>query len=413
MQFAISNSTCPLCRSPLSDNLAGLGPGTRLCDQCRTIVQEAFPGSARRLSGSAVVVEANGAMTAIPQDDPVSDLRFPEPQESFEDVSSYESFEYESQFPISAPSEPDSLEPDSLLMSDLPDDEDLNAKGHTEESELIDLAEDGSTQAQAQTLNHLIEPASGDTDATPAAEVEDHFEQQPPDILTEPVSNAPSLIDDDNEEPKPEQPAAIDPWEDPLPAWDYSQNEWPVLVGPPRRNRVGMLRASLVALLLLAAAGFYFFIFRPALRDRTSAPVNSEAAEPAPAAAELKSPEAKPAESGNRQEASSPSSQTPAVVDAKPAEVPLDGNAHGKFSLQAAAFPTQAGADEFIEKLRQAGVPSYVVSADLGRRGRWFRVRVGRFNTADDAQRFAAQAQLRAKAAGMSLQLIGCQYDQP
>jgi cell division protein FtsN len=58
-------------------------------------------------------------------------------------------------------------------------------------------------------------------------------------------------------------------------------------------------------------------------------------------------------------------------------------------------------------------VPSYVVSADLARRGRWFRVRVGRFNTAEDAQKFAKEAQLRAKAAGMSLQLIVSQYEQP
>jgi cell division protein FtsN len=51
------------------------------------------------------------------------------------------------------------------------------------------------------------------------------------------------------------------------------------------------------------------------------------------------------------------------------------------------------------------------VSADLPRRGKWFRVRVGRFNSADDAQKFAAEAQNRAKAAGLSLQLIGCQFD--
>jgi cell division protein FtsN len=58
-------------------------------------------------------------------------------------------------------------------------------------------------------------------------------------------------------------------------------------------------------------------------------------------------------------------------------------------------------------------VPSYVVSADIARRGRWFRVRVGRFNSAEDAQRFAGEAQQRAKAAGISLQLVVSQYDEP
>src|SRR6185369_12171905 len=92
---------------------------------------------------------------------------------------------------------------------------------------------------------------------------------------------------------------------------------------------------------------------------------------------------------------------------------PPDENGNGKYSLQAASFPNIAAANEFAQKLKGARIPSYVISTDLKRRGTWFRVRVGRFNTPEDAQRFAAEAQLRAKAVGMSLQLITCQFDQP
>ncbi|MFY9574882.1 MAG: SPOR domain-containing protein, partial [Blastocatellia bacterium] len=114
------------------------------------------------------------------------------------------------------------------------------------------------------------------------------------------------------------------------------------------------------------------------------------------------------------------SSSVSAAGDSKPSGTPAsdaaasnDQNVQGRFSLQAAAFPTEAAADEFAEKLKQAGVPSYVVNADLARRGRWFRVRIGRFNTAEDAQRYSSEAQLRARASGTSLQLIVCQYEQP
>jgi cell division protein FtsN len=102
----------------------------------------------------------------------------------------------------------------------------------------------------------------------------------------------------------------------------------------------------------------------------------------------------------------------PAANDAATA-TKEDSSAQGHFALQAASFPDRAAADEFAERLKAAGVPSYIVSIDLPRRGTWFRVRIGRFNTAEDAQKFAAEAQLRARATGMSLELIVSRYDQP
>lgn len=410
MQFEMSQSSCPLCKRTLSASVAGLAPGSRLCDQCRNIVQEAFPAPASRVLVSTAAAQNNGAIALVHQGAPVLDLPPIDSSEFMEGDSSVHSFEKEAEFLT-----PTLFELDDDLRSGPREVEESDAREHTVEAELADMSEDGSSQAQAGISNHSVETEPAHTDSPQAGEGEFHSPEQTT-IFTEPVSE--DLLDHHTDRPDlTEQPAATDPWENPLPSWDYSQNEWPVLMGPPRGKQFGIWRASLVVLVFLAAGGFYFFILQPTLKEqRTSLPVETKGTErkgtePAAAAVHPNVSEAKAAAPGPSPVTSAPPAETPATVDPKPIQVPEDGNTHGKFSLQAAAFPTQAGADEFAEKLRHAGVPSYIVSADLGRRGRWFRVRVGRFNSADDAQKFAAEAQLRAKAAGMSLQLIGCQYD--
>jgi cell division septation protein DedD len=203
-----------------------------------------------------------------------------------------------------------------------------------------------------------------------------------------------------------------DPWEEPLPAWDYSQNEWPVLVGPGKRGVQRRPRAVILAFMILIVAVLtYFLIYRPASAERgtrDSGAVARDADSHSAAAAEeqkqASSPSVNPSHAVSTP--SEPATATSTVVNE-------NNNAQGKFSLQAAAFPTESGATEFAEKLKHAGVPSYVVPAEVARRGRWFRVRIGRFNSADEAQRFASEAQLRAKTTGLALQLIVCQYEQP
>ena len=410
MQIEMSQSSCPLCRRSLPASVVGFAPGSRLCDQCRSIVQEAFPGAASRLSVSTSAPQTRGRMSLVDQGAAALDLP-PIDSSEFIEHGSSDSFEQEAEF-----SSPALFELDDDLNSDLRGDEEPYARELTEEAEL-DMFEDGSSQARAGISNQNGETAPAYTDNPQAARGE-IYSPEPTATITKPVLEA--LFDNHIDRTQStEQAAVTDPWEDPLPAWDRSQNEWPVLMGPPRRKQFGVLRVSLVVVVLLAAAGFYFLILQPTLRERrTSVPVASKGAEgkgaerPA-ASAQPSASEAKPAEPGPRPVAPSPSSETPATVDPKPIQVPEDANTHGKFSLQAAAFPNQAGAEEFAEKLKRAGMPSYTVSADLGRRGRWFRVRIGRFNSADDAQKFAAEAQVRAKAVGLSLQLIACQYDQP
>jgi cell division protein FtsN len=184
-----------------------------------------------------------------------------------------------------------------------------------------------------------------------------------------------------------------------IPGWDYSGGEWPVLLSQRKGNPLAQFKTAFVIIAILAiAAAFYFFLL-PALQGQRPKPA---AQERAPVIAQPAVPQAD-GQSAN-------ASKTPPDSQSTPTE-PV--NVDGKFALQAAAFSTQSEAEALADNLKEAGVPSYVVSANLARRGKWFRVRVGRFNTAEDAQKFAGQAQLRARSAGMSLQLMVVPYEQP
>src|SRR6185369_4686384 len=84
-----------------------------------------------------------------------------------------------------------------------------------------------------------------------------------------------------------------------------------------------------------------------------------------------------------------------------------------KHALQAMASPNEAEANGFAERLKSAAIPAYVVRAEVSGHV-WYRVRVGRFATAEEAQRYAAEARNRARAAGVALKdLQVTAYDKP
>jgi hypothetical protein len=214
------------------------------------------------------------------------------------------------------------------------------------------------------------------------------------------------------------------PAESPAHNWNRSQYEFPIILQAPDSGRLARLKIPIAAgLLLVCGVGGYFLLYRPAIQaSQTSQTVTrvqpaeikpsstAAAASVDPQAASQPSPRAAALSAAGRE------SQTPA-----PTENARDNRAasadsatgRGRYSLQAAAFPNEPGASEFSERLKRAGVPAYVVAADIAGRGRWFRVRVGRFETAQDADRFAAEARQRANAAGLTLRLIVSSYDKP
>ncbi|HSB08618.1 MAG TPA: SPOR domain-containing protein [Blastocatellia bacterium] len=199
---------------------------------------------------------------------------------------------------------------------------------------------------------------------------------------------------------------------------DYSKYELPVLIGPDERKSVSRLRAFMVVLtLVISAAAFYFLIYQPMTGGEPKAATITSIPEQSAPVAEVTKPGSSSSATDAQSLAPTRSAETPTAPSSaeqtpEANEATSNTGERGRFSLQAAAFPTRAAADEFAEKLKRTGVPSYVLSADMGKRGTWYRVRVGRFESAEAARSYSSEAQLRAKPAGISLQLIVCQYDQ-
>jgi len=206
-----------------------------------------------------------------------------------------------------------------------------------------------------------------------------------------------------------------DPWEDPLPAWEYSQNEWPLLVSNQKPSVASKLKWPLVALLIVASAAVaVYFLFIKPRREAPSAPAPSEAS----AQPSLTVPVAPPHMAEAPPAAANPTSASAATAnnnEAPPlASVSQATDNQGKYALQAMASPSEAEANSFVERLKSAAIPAYVVRANLGSHGIWCRVRIGRFATSEDAQRFATEARRRARAIGVTLknlQVTG--YDKP
>jgi len=272
-------------------------------------------------------------------------------------------------------------------------------------TEISKATEDTTTPEAGPKVESLTEISNAEK--TAAAEAGEILES----AASSPVLSHDNQRDEEFEQELVTGVVTADPWEEPLPAWDYSQNEWPILIGPHKRaiprSRARVAIAASVLLLVLAL--FYLLVYRPANAERrTTGNFEAGATELSTSSAVGEEQEKTPQVSSDN---NSPSNTAVNEIPSRSGDE--NKTAQGNFSLQAAAFPTEAGAKDFAEKLKNAGLPSYVVSADVARRGRWFRVRVGRFNSADEAQRFAGEAQLRARTTGLALQLIVCQYEQP
>jgi len=383
------------------------------------MVQGAFPGGSRFARSSSAVRETSSIAPTQLDAGAAIDHLGDDPSLPIEAASdAVEPFDQSVPSPMSFELYEDELK------SDLHGNEDPYAREHTLEFRSPEVLEDHSATLQTAMPIGGFEVTQPDFEQTVAdvrtEAIDEHSPVQhgaPSESHGDSLTSLASLLDDQGtdqhlaSETIAANTNANDPWEEPLPAWDYSQNEWPVLVGPHRRSYKSLKATLVIGVLLGLAVAVYILIHQPAAKQQWAiTPAEPSTVERVAAATEPRVATAKPVESESQNKAPADAPPSP---EAKSAPATEDANAHGKFSLQAAAFPTQAGADEFADKLRTAGVPSYIVKSNLGKRGTWSRVRVGRFNTAEDAQKFAAEAQLRGKTVGMSLQLMVCQYEQP
>ena len=126
-----------------------------------------------------------------------------------------------------------------------------------------------------------------------------------------------------------------------------------------------------------------------------SAPTTSSGpAKPVPAAAPATANVGVPPSSDGSEDADSAST----AEDAPPSRPvpPVASGPERTYTLQVKSVPGKAEADAFVASLRRAGFEPYVVLADIPGRGRYYRVRVGRFPTLEAAKRF--QRRYRAQS---------------
>ena len=97
-----------------------------------------------------------------------------------------------------------------------------------------------------------------------------------------------------------------------------------------------------------------------------------------------------------RQRASEATGPTAVAADsgkketAKPTKVPLEEKAEaaasdGSYTLQLSSFQERREAETFMQKLRGAGMKPYMTPTTIPGRGVWFRVRLGKYKSWDDA----------------------------
>lgn len=410
MQLTATEAICPLCKHPVGAG-SGHSDPTRLCDDCRRIVQ-----TIRSNTSTGVAVMEAPQPSSIPQ--PPKAIPVQTDVQILDEVVAQGTVW--SAIPVG---EPDLVGLDSLagvdrdpfdideLFEDVFSGSSVPAEWPRHSSEVSRETILQVSPAIPEPVHEAV-PQSESTLSVPAeladgppamAAVIDAAFASPAD-LTESDSESDSRIDCTPDCP-PVLPllrheVVTDPLEDPGQNWTYSRDDYPLLVSRPGLSYAARLKLSIAAALVVCCviAG-YFLIYRQSIQAAQTKRSNVEQSSAATVTERPLVPQPS---------ASAPGSEAPESQGLR-----TEDDIEGRYSLQAAAFPNEAGANEFCERLKRAGVPAYVVSAEIAGRGRWFRVRVGKFETAQDADRFASESRRRARAAGLNLQLIVSSYDKP
>ncbi|HWN99275.1 MAG TPA: SPOR domain-containing protein [Blastocatellia bacterium] len=413
MQYTAIEATCPLCKHPVSASTETSDP-TRLCENCRRIVQTIRPTSNPRV---AVIDSPKPCFDPRPEapvqlqtEAPLTATGLPEEADDSLENATQICESSEVAVPALGLVEQDPFNFDELFEAD-------GFFGWQEEPRHAT-----ETSPRVAQITHIIDEPLREAPVQPATP---YAFAEPPSAMvavTYPVSPA-EISDSDptsdhhigltTDAPPARESVqdevALDPLADAANSTNYLPTDYPVLVSVAGHSKFASLRLPLVAALMVCCgiAG-YFLIYRPSIQASQSRPGMTQ-----PQTARADHTPAAVTESNAASQLVARAAAP--VVEAKESQGARTGNeaAGGRYSLQAAAFPNETGANEFCERLKRAGVPAYVVSAEIAGRGRWFRVRVGRFETVQDAEKFASEARLRARSSGLNLQLIVSSYDKP
>ena len=471
MQANISNSQCPLCKRPVAPNADG--QPTRLCPQCQSMLQPIAPGSSAILQMPAEDNGLNGPVDANSRRSAAADVLFdvgldgatpagipvepaavlfdaPEsgfgslfgetqqtgrtpnvPAKTFPESEANGSGQFEARdaFPQQAeahqPEPPAARTPMQRRPAEAQSQSDPSSGG----LRTVNLSQSGGQPMNADLSQGPVVRRPGSKSESEALS---ELAQSVGARNSGPVGDDTSLSDlaaatGLRRSTAPvEIPSSTHPQNNAsFEGWEQSANEYPVLIPGRDPNYRFRMRWPLVVMLLLAlvATAGYFLGFQKWITSakpqtpQASNPIRKDTEAPgASVAPATHDPEVKPPETGLvKPPETSPGGAGPVVKPETPLPEASSPNnldsAQAKYSLQAASFPKEVQAREFSDKLVRAGVPAYIMSIDIPHRGKWFRVRVGRFPSADEAGKYASQARQRARAAGINLELIVCDFE--
>jgi len=367
MQLGKAHPTCPLCKRQSTPTPTGALINTRLCKSCRTVVASAFRGASTYRPPQNPVIpepvvsinEANHTLQEVDEVESVSN-------EFIEDSTlPMPSFEVETKPPLLFDEPHDRkfefFEKDDSLLSNPPS------------ASTFLVSENGSANGSSKLHREFSNPLARPTLLAERQPETQFFQAETPVLAETPVTLSPTPADLAAAQPRivsepvdapvlnvSDYESSTDPWAAPLPAWDYSQSEWPVLVAGSKRKSAIPFRTAIAAVFLLFVVGFLYFMFNGfSTPDR---PADSTTIARASAGSESRSTMT-PVSADARKDATTPetkptSSQPTEQVPHDAAAATDKGTASGHFSLQAASFPTERDADAFADKLKQAGVPS-------------------------------------------------------
>jgi DedD protein len=130
-------------------------------------------------------------------------------------------------------------------------------------------------------------------------------------------------------------------------------------------------------------------VVQPVEKPKAAEVIPVQVAAPAAAAAPTKVSVVSPA---TAKKAESKVTNEPKVEEKKPSATKTsaaNNNAAAKFSLQLGSFQSKEEADSFMSEFSSAS--PFVVSSEIPGKGRWFRVRVGKFSTSEEAVKAKAE----------------------
>lgn len=130
--------------------------------------------------------------------------------------------------------------------------------------------------------------------------------------------------------------------------------------------------------------------------DNETAPAVEAPAEPTTTPAQER-PMPAPQPAPSAPVATQPSAHAPAPATGHPATVPSSSPTAGKYQVQLYAFRSQATAEKEAKKLVQTYPDVFVMKADLGASGIWYRVRCCSTDSQEQAAKIKAEIEKKYK----------------